>query len=110
MNQILNIDFKKNIDTNQSTDNCIQPSNTIAQKKFIRKSFSIQFVISIVAIIIFSSCYIIYKYNLSKVEHLSDKLISNYNLSKLYSRYTSPNESTSNYQNPIIGIIEMTIY
>ncbi len=109
MNQILNIDFKKNIDANPSTDNCIQPSSTIVQKNFIRKSFNIQFIISIIAIIIFSSCYIIYKYNLSKVEHLSDKLISNYNLSKLYSNYTSSNESTSNYQNPIIGIIEIPI-
>ena len=35
MNQILNIDFKKNIDANPSTDNCIQPSSTIVQKNFI---------------------------------------------------------------------------
>ena len=80
MNQILNIDFKKNVDTNPSTDNCIQSSNTIVPQNFIKKSFNMQFIISIIAIIIFSSCYVIYKYNLSKVEHLSDNLISNYNL------------------------------
>ena len=76
-------------------------------KKENKKIFKVQFVISI-AIIIFAICFFIYYlYSLKTSEKFSKKIISNYNISTLYSN-TGKNIETENLaENSIFGIIEI---
>lgn len=109
MNQILNTDFNDNTDLDKSKNELFSPydKRLFDNKLHKRKAFNIQFVLSIISIFVFSSFYIYYRYSLSKKENLSNNIISNYNLSKLYSNYTSDNQTGTNYSSPILGIIEI---
>ena len=77
------------------------------REKENKKIFKVQFVISI-AIIIFAICFFIYYlYSLKTSENFSKKIISNYNISTLYSN-TGKNIETENLaENSIFGIIEI---
>ena len=77
------------------------------KEKEYKKIFKVQFVISI-AIIIFAICFFIYYlYSLKTSEKFSKKIISNYNISTLYSN-TGKNIETENLaENSIFGIIEI---
>lgn len=76
-------------------------------KKENKKIFKVQFVISI-AIIIFAICFFIYYlYSLKTSENFSKKIISNYNISTLYSSNKKNNEIQSSAENSIFGIIEI---
>ena len=77
------------------------------KEKEYKKIFKVQFVISI-AIIIFAICFFIYYlYSLKTSEKFSKKIISNYNISTLYSN-TGKNKETENLaENSIFGIIEI---
>ena len=76
-------------------------------KRENKKIFKVQFVISI-AIIIFAICFFIYYlYSLKTSENFSKKLISNYNISTLYSSNKKNNEIQSSAENSIFGIIEI---
>ena len=80
-----------------------------------KKIFSIQLVLSIIAILIFIGFYISYKIKLDKRENFSDSLIKNYNILKLYSSdntLTSNNDTNnqidnSSSNNLVIGLIEI---
>lgn len=76
-------------------------------KRENKKIFKVQFVISI-AIIIFAICFFIYYlYSLKTSENFSKKIISNYNISTLYSNNKKNNEIQSPAENSIFGIIEI---
>ena len=76
-------------------------------KKENKKIFKVQFVVSI-AIIIFAICFFIYYlYSLKTSENFSKKIISNYNISTLYSNNKKNNEIQSSAENSIFGIIEI---
>lgn len=76
-------------------------------KRENKKIFKVQFVISI-AIIIFAICFFIYYlYSLKTSENFSKKIISNYNISTLYSSNKKNNETQSSAENSIFGIIEI---
>ena len=77
------------------------------REKENKKIFKVQFVISI-AIIIFAICFFIYYlYSLKTSENFSKKIISNYNISTLYSNNKKNNETQSSAENSIFGIIEI---
>ena len=77
------------------------------REKENKKIFKVQFVISI-AIIIFAICFFIYYlYSLKTSENFSKKIISNYNISTLYSSNKKNNEIQSSAENSIFGIIEI---
>ena len=77
------------------------------REKENKKIFKVQFVISI-AIIIFAICFFIYYlYSLKTSENFSKKIISNYNISTLYSSNKKNNEIQSLAENSIFGIIEI---
>ena len=77
------------------------------REKENKKIFKVQFVISI-AIIIFAICFFIYYlYSLKTSENFSKKIISNYNISTLYSNNKKNNNTQSSAENSIFGIIEI---
>ena len=77
------------------------------KEKEYKKIFKVQFVISI-TIIIFAICFFIYYlYSLKTSENFSKKIISNYNISTLYSNNKKNNETQSSAENSIFGIIEI---
>lgn len=79
--------------------------NQILEVKENKSIYKIQLYISIIAIIIFSVSFFIYKYNLNKKESISESLLKNYSISKLYSN--SSINSDTNADSNIIGIIEI---
>lgn len=79
--------------------------NQILEVKKNKSIYKIQLYISIIAIIIFSVSFFIYKYNLNKKESISESLLKNYSISKLYSN--SSINSDTNADSNIIGIIEI---
>ena len=77
------------------------------KEKEYKKIFKVQFVISI-TIIIFAICFFIYYlYSLKTSENFSKKIISNYNISTLYSNTEKNKETESLAENSIFGIIEI---
>ena len=75
--------------------------------KEYKKIFKVQFIISI-TIIVFAICFFIYYlYSLETSENFSKKIISNYNISTLYSSNGKNNETESLVENSIFGIIEI---
>ena len=77
------------------------------KEKEYKKIFKVQFVISI-TIIIFAICFFIYYlYSLKTSEKFSKKIISNYNISTLYSNTEKNKETESLAENSIFGIIEI---
>ena len=77
------------------------------KEKEYKKIFKVQFVISI-TIIMFAICFFIYYlYSLKTSENFSKKIISNYNISTLYSNTEKNKETESLAENSIFGIIEI---
>ena len=90
MNQILNTKIEED-----------QPSSN----KFNKKVFKFQFIISILLTIFLSSGLGYFYYSIKKKEKLSNRLINNYNITKLYANNSSETENTST--NNLFGIIEI---
>ena len=76
----------------------------VSQKK-VNPFYKVQLVFSLVSIIIFIFTFLIHKYNLEKKEKYSEKLLTDYSISQLYSEsnYISQISEPSD----IIGIIEI---
>lgn len=96
MNQILNTNFN-------SQDNDDEKEFKNKNKKI----FNTQFIISILAIIIFISFFFYYKHSLVQKENFSNLLINNYNISKLYSDNTDTNNENNISDDTIIGLIKI---
>lgn len=107
MNQIINIDFNKNIDNSETLNPETIKNN---RKKSPKKLFNVQFFLSITAILIITSIFIFYKITLNHQEDFSNLLINNYSITKLYSNNNTENNSTNNENlapDSIIGMIEI---
>ena len=107
MNQIINIDFNKNIDNSETINPDTIKNN---QKKSPKKLFNVQFFLSITAILIITSIFIFYKATLNHQEDFSNLLINNYSITKLYSNNNTQNNSSSIENlapDSIIGMIEI---
>ena len=63
MNQIINIDLNKHIEQSESNTNKINSSPST--KKLSKKTFNIQFFLSIAAIFVISSIFAFYKISLN---------------------------------------------
>lgn len=108
MNQILNTDITQPNNTN---------SHSVDYKyNKKRKFFYVQLLLSIIAILIFSSFYLFYKISLNKQEKFSNSLMENYKIMKLYSNNSNIDTSFNNanskdvYQdNFIVGVIEIPL-
>lgn len=112
MNQIINIDLNKNIDTSESSNHSENPNilNEISsQKKFSKKTLRIQFFLSIIAIFIISFLFIYSKISLNNQESFSDLLVNNYSITQLYANnnHISTNSNISLKPDSIIGFIEI---
>lgn len=113
MNQIINIDFNKNIDNSNSENNPNNLYNICSKKKMSKKTFNVQFFLSIIAIIVITIVFLYYKITLNNEESFANLLINNYSITKLYSNNNNDNNSNNNYLNEnlpadtIIGIIEI---
>lgn len=87
MNQILDTDLNK------------------SKKKFYNNHFfKLQFTISIMFLIIIIVIFVLYINSLQKQQQISNDIIKNYNIYKLYSNTTKTNTTNSN----LFGIIEIT--
>lgn len=108
MNQILithnNSDKSRNkqSDINQSNKNNNYDKINKPEKIFV---FKFQLIFSILLFLTFIVVLYFYLHSLSKKENLSNKLIDNYSIYKLYSQNTSEQEMISN--NNLFGIIEI---
>lgn len=107
MNQIINIDFDKNTDNNSNTDSINKANMKSANKKFSKKIFNVQFLLSIIAIFVILSIFIYYKLSLYKKENYSNLLINNYSIAKLYSNNSTSNDKNKLSDNSIIGVIKI---
>ena len=107
MNQILITNLKDNnnkLNKNNQIDNNKDNSkniNNTSNKKF----FKLQFTISIIFIITIISFSTYSFYSLKNKEKMSQNLIGNYNIYKLYADTQTPEEE--NIQNNLFGIIEI---
>ena len=103
MNQILSKNLNNdNDELNNNLDNIDNTKNS--NKMSIKKVFKIQFTISIIIIISTISFSTYYIYSLRNKEKISENLIGNYNIYKLYSNVEKEDETT---QNNLFGIIEI---
>ena len=111
MNQIINIDLNKNIDNSDTENNPNNLYSIPSKKKMSKKTFNVQFFLSIIAIIIITIVFLYYKITLNNEESFANLLINNYSITKLYSN--NNNDSNKDYSNEslpadtIIGIIEI---
>ena len=79
-------------------------------KKSNKKFFKVQFILSIITIIILIGFIAYTSYSLQNKERLSDNLIGNYNIYKLYADVSNNNNESSNKDtqgNNLFGIIEI---
>ena len=103
MNQILNTDLKSSIHNCDS----FEKNDSVVEKNTIKKkSFRVQFILSIISIFIFVSFYFYSQFLLNQKENLSDSLKDNYSISQLYAKNSGSN-SLSNDNSIIIGMIEI---
>ena len=103
MNQILSTNLNNdNDELNNNLDNIDNTKNS--NKISIKKVFKIQFTISIIIIISTISFSTYYIYSLRNKEKISENLIGNYNIYKLYNNVEKEDETT---QNNLFGIIEI---
>ena len=103
MNQILSTNLNNdNDELNNNLDNIDNTKNS--NKMSIKKVFKIQFTISIIIIISTISFSTYYIYSLRNKEKISENLIGNYNIYKLYTNVEKEDETT---QNNLFGIIEI---
>ena len=113
MNQIINIDLNKNIDNSDTENNPNNLYSIPSKKKMSKKTFNVQFFLSIIAIIIITIVFLYYKITLNNEESFANLLINNYSITKLYSNNNNDNNSNKDYSNEslpadtIIGIIEI---
>lgn len=108
MNQIINIDLNKHIEQSESNTNKINSSPST--KKLSKKTFNIQFFLSITAIFVISSIFVFYKISLNEKEDFSNLLINNYSITKLYSNNNNYAQNTNNLSpDSIVGIIEIPV-
>lgn len=104
MNQILNTDLKNSI---HNSDSFIQGKDlTVEKNRTEKKSFRVQFILSIISIFIFVSLYFYSKFLLNQKENLSDTLKDNYSISQLYAKNSDTNSLSYNHS-MIIGMIEI---
>ena len=87
---------------NNNSDNIDNTKNS--NKMSVKKVFKIQFTISIIIIISTISFSTYYIYSLKNKEKISENLIGNYNIYKLYTNVEKEDETT---QNNLFGIIEI---
>lgn len=97
MNQILYTGFKEDK----------QNSNEINKNSLGKKVFKIQFFLSSFVVLVVISIFSFSMFSLKKKEEISNQIINNYNISKLYSDYQSKNENYKAGSNNIFGIIEI---
>lgn len=103
MNQILSTNLNNDNDKlNNNSDNIDNTKNS--NKMSVKKVFKIQFTISIIIIISTISFSTYYIYSLRNKEKISENLIGNYNIYKLYTNVEKEDETT---QNNLFGIIEI---
>lgn len=103
MNQILSTNLNNDNDKlNNNSDNIDNTKNS--NKMSDKKVFKIQFTISIIIIISTISFSTYYIYSLKNKEKISENLIGNYNIYKLYTNVEKEDETT---QNNLFGIIEI---
>lgn len=101
MNQILSTNLN-NDKLNNNLNNIDNSKNS--NKMSVKKVFKIQFTISIIIIISTISFSTYYIYSLRNKEKISENLIGNYNIYKLYTNVEKEDETT---QNNLFGIIEI---
>ena len=103
MNQILSTNLNNDNDKLNNNLNNIDNSKN-SNKMSVKKVFKIQFTISIIIIISTISFSTYYIYSLRNKEKISENLIGNYNIYKLYTNVEKEDETT---QNNLFGIIEI---
>lgn len=89
MNQILSTKLKSN--------------KNINKKHF----FKFQFILSIILIFLLIVVFVFYINSLNKKQKISNNLISNYNIYKLYSNQVEENVNDTSNENNLFGIIEI---
>lgn len=106
MNQILitNLNDDNNNKLNNDNSNNNKIDNNINKSPY-KKFFKIQFAISIIIIITTISFSTYYFYSLKNKERISQNLIGNYNIYKLYANTQTQEEE--NTENNLFGIIEI---
>ena len=103
MNQILNTDLKSSIHNCDS----FEKNDSVVEKNTIKKkSFRVQFILSIISIFIFVSFYFYSQFLLNQKENLSNALKDNYSISQLYAK-NSDSTSLSSDNSIIVGMIEI---
>lgn len=100
MNQILSINLNNDVELETNNETFNLPSSTT------KKSFHIQFILSIISIFVFTFFYFYTRFTLNQKENYSDILRNNYNISKLYSENSNSTFSNENHS-LIIGMIEI---
>lgn len=101
MNQILNTKLNENYNKKDETPN-IEESNF--KKKHI-SFLKLQLFISIFVIFLLGSSVSYYHFNIKNKEQLSNRLINNYNISRLYANNSPESEDIT--PNNLFGIIEI---
>ena len=103
MNQILK--------TNNDNDDKIKNNNNKLNHKTSISIFKIQFLVSIIMIIIACFLYFYYQYSIINKEKISYRLVDNYNISRLYANSNLSNLINSyaddNINFTVIGLIEI---
>ena len=106
MNQILitNLNDKNDKNLNNEKNDFIDNENDIFFKKKSKIFFKIQFTLSIITVICIISFSSYYFYSLKNKEKISENIIGNYNIYKLYS---NNNQEKETIENNLFGIIEI---
>lgn len=116
MNQILELKekkqkYNKHIDTELAEELKIEKPHK-KEKTLCKKSFKIQFILSIISLVFFLLSFLFYQLYLKKQEKLSKKLVQNYSILRLYHSFPSSNSSLqskvlSQEKSTTIGTIEI---
>lgn len=88
---------------NQILNTKLKPKKSITKKIF----FKFQFISSIIFIFILIIVFIFYINSLNKKQKISDNIVSNYNILKLYSNGSENNVNSTSENNNLFGIIEI---
>ena len=104
MNQILNTNLKSSI---HNSNSFVEKKDFVTEKnRTKKKSFRVQFILSIISIFIFISFYFYSQFLLNQKENLSNALKDNYSISQLYAK-NSDSTSLSSDNSIIVGMIEI---
>lgn len=104
MNQILYTKFRNEKKETKREDRKIL-NNKNSKIKLNKKFFKLQFFFSIFIVFLVICYFTYYTISLKNKENLSNNLINNYNISKLYANYNSSENMNPN--NNIFGILEI---